>query len=94
MIVANTDAPNVVRLGAVDHEDTVCNCEADFSIERSIKHPKYSSSRSYHDIALVKLNETVEFTLNYRPACLWTSMDLSFTSVIATGFGVTDTSGE
>ncbi|KXJ83634.1 hypothetical protein RP20_CCG002634 [Aedes albopictus] len=93
VIVANTDAPNVVRLGAVDHEDTVCNCEADFSIERSIIHPNYTSIRSYHDIALVKLNETVEFTLNYRPACLWTSMNLSFTSVFATGFGATEDAG-
>ncbi|XP_062711060.1 serine protease snake-like [Aedes albopictus] len=94
VIVQGKPAPNVVRLGAVDHEDPVCNCEADFSIERSIKHPDYKAKLPFPDIALVKLKETVEFTLNYRPACLWSSMNLNFNSVFATGFGATQFVGE
>ncbi|XP_067627580.1 serine protease grass-like isoform X2 [Eurosta solidaginis] len=39
----------------------VCVTYKDFGIEKSIKHPQYDATVYYKDIALIKLNEAIEF---------------------------------
>ncbi|KRT83560.1 Trypsin [Oryctes borbonicus] len=41
-----------------------------FEINQFIKHPKFNLLRLLHNIALVKLNDSVQFTSIVRPACL------------------------
>ncbi|XP_053660749.1 serine protease snake-like [Anopheles marshallii] len=78
--------PVIVRLG--EYDLTVdSTAQLDFGIAEIIRHPKYRNTRSYHDIALVRLNETVLFSKVIRPACLWQSPTLNISRFVATGFG-------
>lgn len=78
--------PVIVRLG--EYDLTVdSTTQLDFGIAEIIRHPKYRNSRSYHDLALVRLNETVLFSKVIRPACLWTNPTLNVSRFVATGFG-------
>ncbi|XP_058452853.1 serine protease snake-like isoform X2 [Malaya genurostris] len=88
LTAAHCGRPSVVRLG--EHVIGEIGEEVDFDVEDYLKHPEYSVSRSYHDIALVKLAEVVFFSALIRPACLWTTEPLNVTSVVATGFGLTE----
>lgn len=91
LTAAHCGAPQIVRLG--EHNLREVEDEEDFEVEAFIKHPTYSVKASYHDIAVVKLVEQVSFDFYVRPACLWTSIPLNVSSVIATGFGVTEFAG-
>lgn len=88
LTAAHCGTPRVVRLG--EHSLSEVEDEEDFEVEAFFKHPNYTVKASYHDIAVVKLVELVEFDYYVRPACLWTSVPLNLSSVIATGFGVTE----
>ncbi|XP_052871611.1 serine protease snake-like, partial [Anopheles cruzii] len=79
--------PIVVRLGEYDLNLPLSLSRIDFGIAKIIRHPQYKNARSYHDIALVKLNETVSFSKTIRPACLWTEPALNVSQFVATGFG-------
>ncbi|XP_052871294.1 serine protease snake-like, partial [Anopheles cruzii] len=79
--------PIVVRLGEYDLNLPLSLSRIDFGIAKIIRHPQYKNARSYHDIALVKLNETVSFSKTIRPACLWTKPALNVSQFVATGFG-------
>ncbi|XP_035772792.1 serine protease snake-like [Anopheles albimanus] len=59
---------NSVRLGAV-HDLRQTNGVRK-EIELFVRHPKYSRALAYHDIALIRLNEPVEFSDTIRPICL------------------------
>uniref|UniRef100_A0AAG5CU01 Peptidase S1 domain-containing protein n=1 Tax=Anopheles atroparvus TaxID=41427 RepID=A0AAG5CU01_ANOAO len=78
--------PVLVRLGEYDLKEESAS-QVDFGITEIIRHPNYRNSRSYHDIALIRLNETVLFSKIIRPACLWTQTALNTSSFVATGFG-------
>ncbi|XP_039440409.1 serine protease snake-like [Culex pipiens pallens] len=91
LTAAHCGTPRVVRLG--EHSLSEVEDEEDFEVEAFFKHPNYTVKASYHDIAVVKLVELVEFDYYVRPACLWTSVPLNLSSVIATGFGVTEFAG-
>ncbi|XP_058821034.1 serine protease snake-like [Topomyia yanbarensis] len=91
LTAAHCGRPSVVRLGA--HVMDEIGNEVDFDVDDYVKHPNYSVSRSYHDIALVKVTVAVMFSHLIRPACLWTSEPLNVTSVVATGFGLTEFAG-
>lgn len=85
--------PDIVRLGALDltvESDIVMDLEID-SIRR---HPEHRFSKSYHDIALLRLKRNVPSSQYIRPACLWDKPVSNLTSVIATGFGYTEFLGE
>ncbi|XP_050079142.1 serine protease snake-like [Anopheles maculipalpis] len=78
--------PEIVRLGEYDLK-VDSTSQLDFGIAEIIRHPSYRNSRSYHDIALIRLNETVLFSKIIRPACLWTNPALNLSRFVATGFG-------
>ncbi|XP_050086664.1 serine protease snake-like [Anopheles aquasalis] len=59
---------NSVRLGAV-HDLRETNGVRK-EIESFVRHPKYSRALAYHDIALIRLNEPVQFSDTIRPICL------------------------
>ncbi|XP_055544822.1 serine protease snake-like [Wyeomyia smithii] len=81
--------PTIVRLGEHDLRDEYGN-QADIGIESIRRHPQHKFASSYHDIALIKLNQSIPFSALIRPACLWNDMKFNFTSAIASGFGKTD----
>lgn len=91
----NMNALNVVRLG--DHhlyERSDGVQEVTLGIEKIEVHPEYRPSKSrYNDIALVRLNESVTFGPNIRPACLWPTAQLNETRVVAIGYGDTEDYG-
>ncbi|XP_029718281.1 serine protease snake-like [Aedes albopictus] len=78
--------PDVVRFGVVDlgAED---QSHTDYEVEEVIVHPNYTARLAYNDIALVKLRDPVSFSEDIRPACLWDSLEMNFTSVVTTAFG-------
>ncbi|XP_058457823.1 serine protease snake-like [Malaya genurostris] len=78
--------PVVVRLGEYDLENELDH-QVDFDIAQIVRHPKYRGRTAYHDIALVQLKRKVKFSAFIRPACLWTSNSLNYTTAIASGFG-------
>ncbi|XP_039443348.1 serine protease snake-like [Culex pipiens pallens] len=86
---------NVVRLG--DHhlyERGDGMREVTLGIETIVVHPEYRPSESrYNDIALVRLNQSVTFGPNIRPACLWPTNQLNETRVVAIGYGDTEDYG-
>ncbi|XP_052871419.1 serine protease snake-like, partial [Anopheles cruzii] len=84
--------PAVVRLGEYDTAN-VSDEEVQFGIEDFLKHPQYSNTRSYHDIALIRLDRQVWLTKYVRPACLWDSESRNITRYVATGFGYNETIG-
>uniref|UniRef100_A0A182R0N2 Peptidase S1 domain-containing protein n=1 Tax=Anopheles farauti TaxID=69004 RepID=A0A182R0N2_9DIPT len=85
--------PVVVRLG--EYDLTVdSTTQLDFGIAEIIRHPSYRNRYSYHDVALIRLNETVLFSKVVRPACLWTEPALNVSRFVATGFGKLDEGSE
>ncbi|XP_001661116.2 serine protease snake [Aedes aegypti] len=81
--------PQIVRLGEIDLTNDNDN-QDDYEIEDYILHPQYKFAASYHDIALIKLAEDVTFSFFVRPACLWDTLAMNVTKVVATGFGFTE----
>lgn len=80
--------PRVVRLGAQNLKKNGGADPRDYPIEQVLRHPSYKASLKYNDIALLKLNQRVYMNDFVRPACLWQSFYLNYTSAIATGWGL------
>lgn len=61
-----------IRLGEFDLTSTTANSNRrDFSVVETITHPSFKSNSFYHDIGLIRLNESVGTFNNYiRPICL------------------------
>ncbi|KAK4887604.1 hypothetical protein RN001_003875 [Aquatica leii] len=73
-----------------DLNDFECTVVQEYGIEKVINHPFYSSYLLLNDIALLRLNETVQFSDYVRPICLPTSEDeLAYYGITlySTGFG-------
>lgn len=87
--------PSIIRLGdqnlrKSDDDDQV----QEFTIEQSFRHPNYKTSSKYDDIMLFKLDRDIQPTDFVRPACLWQTFDLNYTTAIATGWGFTRDRGQ
>ncbi|XP_018578841.1 serine protease snake-like [Anoplophora glabripennis] len=88
-------APTVVRLGDLDLSTSHDGSQHhDYDIENIILHPGYRFPLKYHDLALIKTKQTVEFTKFIRPACLYTEKFIEQPSGVATGWGKTDFAAE
>jgi hypothetical protein len=55
-----------------------------------IRYPDYSKYLRYHDIALVKLKQSVKFSSHIFPACLYPENDFVSKNLIIAGFGRND----
>ncbi|XP_026680101.1 serine protease snake-like, partial [Diaphorina citri] len=80
--------PVSVRLGELNlvRNDDGASPE-NFKVVQVYPHPDYRSNVKYNDIALLRLDRTVEFSNSIRPACLYTSETTSMPRAIATGWG-------
>lgn len=58
-----------------------------FTIVERIKHPDFKLPSKYNDIALVKINDPVQFSNYVRPACLPHTKSINLRHVIASGWG-------
>lgn len=68
------------------------NCEFFFFLKEIIKHPNYTASTRYHDIALIRVSSSIPIHGDHiRPACLRSNMSDIDPSVqlIVTGWGKT-----
>lgn len=80
--------PDVIRLGDLDLQNDTDNQNAqEFRIAEVIQHPFYKSNLAYHDLALLRLNESVTVTNTVCPACIWTNSTVEFQSLEACGYG-------
>ncbi|KAJ8923479.1 hypothetical protein NQ315_010057, partial [Exocentrus adspersus] len=87
--------PTLIRLGDLDLSTSSDGLEhQDYDIEKILRHPDYRYPLKYHDIALIKTIQTVEFTKFIRPACLFTNKMIQQPSGVATGWGKTDFAAE
>lgn len=50
----------------------------DFNVSKVFKHPNYTFSSTYNDIALLKLNRPVIFNEFVQPACLHSSKEFNY----------------
>lgn len=89
------EAPSFVRLGDQNLKNRKDGMvEVDVPIAEFLKHEKYDPSLFYYDIALIRMNKSISFTDNIRPACLWQAFDIAKPNVIATGWGYTKFRGQ
>ncbi|XP_002138833.3 transmembrane protease serine 9-like [Drosophila pseudoobscura] len=89
-----------VRLGEYDVEK-VRDCRGaycigpyeEYEVNKAYRHRSYSVSLRQHDIGLLRLSRTVQFTEHIQPICLIIGADQrnvdTFQSFIATGWGMT-----
>ncbi|XP_012220460.1 serine protease snake-like isoform X2 [Linepithema humile] len=77
-----------VRVGLIDLS-TPDDVMQERDIVERIKHPDYKSSIRYHDIALLRLDRSLELNSRVRPACLEVNSQIPGKSAIASGFGKT-----
>lgn len=78
----------LVELGTVQLNEI--NINNIYYISHKYPHRDYQSDEVYNDIALLKLNRSVTFSSDIKPACLHTKSDMkSNMSVEATGWGGT-----
>ncbi|XP_055599605.1 uncharacterized protein LOC129748866 [Uranotaenia lowii] len=90
VVDSNNQKPQVVRFGdlnlyTTDGDETAQQIE----IAEIIRHPLHRYASHYHDIALLRLKESVQINPSVCPACLWTSDEVRFTKLEATGWGST-----
>ena len=57
-----------VRMGHINLSDA--DPSQDLGVQRVIKHPEYNSTSYYADIAIIKLQEPIEFSTKIQPCCL------------------------
>ncbi|XP_039753579.1 serine protease persephone-like [Pararge aegeria] len=83
--------PTIARLGVVEIGDRQFNSESDFRIGEIITHPDYKRRTKYDDLALLRLENPVTFTVNLNAICLYTKDDDPKIPLTITGWGKTST---
>ncbi|CAK1542035.1 unnamed protein product [Leptosia nina] len=95
--VANP-VPEIVRLGDKNIVDVYSRGvePQDAKIKRIINHPKFKPPKKYFDIAIIELEQDVEFSKLVQPACLWTKFNTQELGKKATltGWGIVETAGK
>lgn len=77
-----------MRLGELDYNTSEDDASpVDFSLDSYHIHEEYDDDTRFHDIAVVKLNATVQYNDYILPACLPLVDGRSFPQFLATGFG-------
>ncbi|XP_034247615.1 serine protease snake-like [Thrips palmi] len=95
-LYARNKTVQLVLLGSLDRINmTEADYEQLIGVAERIPHPKYTSSSTYHDIALLRLESDAVLSGHVRPACLHTGEPMDQQAVpVATGWGFTDLVGE
>ncbi|XP_052746408.1 serine protease snake isoform X2 [Bicyclus anynana] len=81
-------SPQMVRLATLSVVPGALAGSTYVLIEDIYKHPGYKSPFARHNIALLRLNEDVDFSDIIRPACLWSKPDLPGYKAFTTGWKV------
>ncbi|KAJ8942836.1 hypothetical protein NQ318_022851 [Aromia moschata] len=79
--------PSSVRLGVLDTSNP--DEGQTIAVGEVLPHPEYNNNRHYHDIGLVKLEESALLSTAVRPACLRIQERISESKAIASGWGHT-----
>nr|XP_023025021.1 venom protease-like [Leptinotarsa decemlineata] len=88
-------SPKHVRLGDLDlSTDTDEADPQQFTIKRSIPHPRYEPPSKYHDIGLVELDRPINKTEYVSMACLLTERQHEENVMLATGWGKVEFQGD
>ena len=77
------DLPNIVRIGGIDSLDN----SRVVPIEKVIIHPDYNKETLEHNIAIVKLESTVDPSEHVFPTCLWQNITHSPVKQLVLDFG-------
>ncbi|XP_051155657.1 serine protease snake-like [Leptopilina boulardi] len=64
------------------------------NVKRLIIHPEFRPRYSYADIALIELEEEVQFGLHLKPACLHVDDSVDVTKLLASGWGTSYYGGD
>lgn len=76
-----------VRLGDFNYgSDRETHKPINVRIDEVILHPKYTKNSLYDNLALVRLDQSVEFGLHIRPACLPQMFDVAGETISMTGW--------
>ncbi|CAG9823349.1 unnamed protein product [Phaedon cochleariae] len=81
-----------VRLGTTTLQTETLESE-DHDVIARIPHPDYITGKQYNDIALLRLDRAVEFNEFIAPICLTASRDLTYSKLVATGWGKQESGG-
>jgi len=92
--VTSEEAPDLVRLGEYDYSDDTDARHRDFGVAEVVVHPLNKPKGGDHDLALIRLNETIQTRNNphIRPVCLPRAEDaqsglMSSRDLLMTGWG-------
>ncbi|KAK9737521.1 Regulatory CLIP domain of proteinase [Popillia japonica] len=83
----------IIKLGVHQISETNMFVQT-FRVKNTYQHPQYNSLLSYHDIALLELDQFADILFGVRPACLHTSKQLPSNSFTGTGWGATELYGD
>ncbi|XP_031628303.1 serine protease snake-like [Contarinia nasturtii] len=76
-----------VRLGDFNYgSNKEAHKPLNVKVSEVIVHPKYMKKSLYNNLALIHLDQSLEFTLNIRPACLPQMFDVAGETVSMTGW--------
>ncbi|KAL4121868.1 hypothetical protein QTP88_014291 [Uroleucon formosanum] len=81
--------PERVRLGDLNLQTNNDGAHpVEFLVDETIVHPDYIKTSKYNDIALLRLDNKVQFNNYIRPSCLYTNDNINYSQkVTATGWG-------
>ncbi|CAH2096506.1 unnamed protein product [Euphydryas editha] len=79
----------MARMGVIDIGTSQWNDKTDMRITEIIKHPDYRRSKKYHDLALLRLERSIEINQNLSPICLYTEEEDPSIPLTVSGWGTT-----
>uniref|UniRef100_A0A8D8Z000 Serine protease snake n=1 Tax=Cacopsylla melanoneura TaxID=428564 RepID=A0A8D8Z000_9HEMI len=87
-IVTRMGEPSFIRFGLITKLSYSVSDNI-YKIARCFVHPNYTAEdmNDYDDIALVQIEDQVEFSETLRPACLNVNHDVKYRTALASGFG-------
>ncbi|KAF0304610.1 Serine protease snake [Amphibalanus amphitrite] len=86
--------PQVVRLGDLNLTSTGDGAPQEYRVVEVISHPEYRHPHVYHDLALLRLDRTVQFSEFVRPFCLFDGRSSLVDKVShVSGWGATEFGG-
>ncbi|XP_041979585.1 serine protease persephone-like [Aricia agestis] len=84
--------PSIVRMGVLDITGDRYSPDTDTRVADIVIHPQYARKTKYHDLALLRLEKGVEFSMDVSPACLYSSDADPAGPLTVTGWGKTSNS--